>query len=153
MSSSSHPLVSVVIPAYNGREMISLTIESILAQTWPAVEILVVDDGSSDGTPDVVRGFGDRIRFFEQKNSGTAAARNLGLKNATGEFFAVLDQDDLWLPHKLERQIPRFYEDPKIGLVYATIEFFHMHSGEVTASYYPADELDVHDLLGHMVLR
>ncbi len=152
MTDSDKPLVSVVIPAFNGADFIGKTIESIFAQTWPAVELLVVDDGSTDGTPDIVRRFGDRIRFFEQKNSGTAAARNLGLLHAQGEFFAVLDQDDLWLPHKLERQIPRFSEDPKIGLVYATIEFFHIHSGEATATYFPADELDVHDLLGHMVL-
>jgi len=146
------PLVSLVIPAYNGRALIGRTIESILAQTWPAVEIIVVDDGSTDGTADVVARFGDRVRFLRQKNSGTAAARNLGLQQAKGEFFAVLDQDDLWMPHKLERQMPRFLEDPKIGVVYAGIEFFHIHSGEVTATYYPSDEPDVHDVLGHMTL-
>ena len=150
--SGGHPLVSVVIPAYNGRELIARTIESILAQTWPAVEVIVVDDGSTDGTSEVVARFGDRIRFFQQKNSGCAAARNLGLLHAKGEFVAVLDQDDLWVPHKLERQIPRFGEDPKIGVVYAGIEFFLIHSGEVTATYYPSEEPTVHDVLGHMTL-
>ena len=149
---SGHPLVSLVIPAFNGREMIGRTIESVLAQTWPAVEVIVVDDGSTDGTAEAVARFGDRVRYYRQENSGTAAARNLGLRHAKGEYFAVLDQDDLWVPHKLERQMPRFLEDPKIGVVYAGIEFFHMHSGEVTANYYPSDEPDVHDVLGHMTL-
>lgn len=145
-------LVSVVIPAFNGAEFIGQTIESILAQTWPAVEVLVVDDGSTDGTPEVVERFGDHVRLLQQKNSGTPAARNLGLKHAKGEFFAVLDQDDLWLPQKLARQIPRFREDPKIGLVYARIEFVLLSTGTVTDTYFPADELNVHDLLGHKVL-
>ena len=142
----------VVIPAFNGAEFIGRTIESILAQTWPTVEVLVVDDGSTDGTQEVVARFGDRVRLLRQKNSGTPAARNLGLQHAKGEFFAVLDQDDLWLPQKLARQIPRFREDQKIGLVYAKIEFVLLSTGEVTAKYFPKPELDVHDLLGHMVL-
>ena len=83
-----HPLVSVVIPAYNGRELIVRTIESILAQTWPAVEVIVVDDGSTDGTSEVVARFGDRVRFFQQKNS---------------EPIRTLDQIDEYPPHLMPR--------------------------------------------------
>ena len=154
--SSEPPLVSVVIPTYDGAYYLGETIGSVLAQTYPHLEVLVVDDGSTDGTPNAAVAGHDadpRVRYLRQANAGTAAARNLGVAHARGEFIALLDHDDLWEPHKLERQLPLFAgDDPAIGAVIARIEFFRTATGENTAEYFPGRELDVHDLLAHRVL-
>lgn len=146
------PLVSVVIPAYNGADYIGETIASILAQDWRPLEVLVVDDGSTDRTAEIARSFGEPVRCLRQENAGTAAARNRAVAESRGEFIALLDQDDLWMPHKLARQIPRFAEDPRIGLVFAGIEFFDTHTGRITSTYFPGHELGLRDLLAHVVL-
>ncbi len=152
MATPEPGLVSVVIPAFNGKDYIGETIESILAQTYRPLEVLVVDDGSTDRTAEIVQRFGEPVRYLRQENAGTAAARNRAVAESRGEFIALLDQDDLWVPHKLERQIPRFAEDPRIGLVFAGIEFFDTHSGKITSTYFPGDELGLCDLLAHVVL-
>jgi len=92
---------SVVIPAFNAEQYIGATLESVFLQTRPAYEIIVVNDGSTDGTLEVLHRFGDRIRIVDQKNSGVSAARNNGVSAATGDVIAFLDADDLWLPDKL----------------------------------------------------
>jgi len=143
------PLVSVIIPAYNGQEYIREAIESVLAQTYRPIEILVIDDGSPVSMKDAVAGFGPEVRYLHQENGGTASARNLGWRSANGEFVALLDQDDLWLPQKLERQVPRFAEDPNIGLVVAWMEVFDTTTGEPKGNYQPAAEMTVHDMLRH----
>lgn len=143
-----NPLVSVIIPAYNGQEYIGAAIESVLVQNYRPLDIIVVDDGSAVHMADAVAGFGGEVRCVRQENAGTAAARNRGLRESRGEFIALLDQDDLWLPGKLERQIPRFSEDPKIGLVAAWMEVFDSLTGEVRGTFRPSPELDVHDILG-----
>lgn len=142
-------LVSVVIPAYNGRRYIREAIGSVMAQSYRPLEILVVDDGSLEDMADAAEGFGNMVRYLRKKNGGTASARNVGVREARGEFIALLDQDDLWLPHKLERQIPRFAEDPKIGLVVAWMEIFNAATGEAKGSYRPPEELGVHEMLGY----
>ena len=146
------PLVSVIIPTYNGACFLAQTIESVLAQTYPSLEVLVVDDGSTDATWAITAGYGPRVRYVRQANAGTAAARNRGVAEARGQYIALLDHDDLWLPHKLERQLPVFADDPAIGVVFAGIEFFRTRTGEVTAQYFPGLELGPHDLLAHRVL-
>jgi glycosyltransferase involved in cell wall biosynthesis len=100
-----NPLVTVVIPAFNGERYIVAAIESVLAQTWPALECIVVDDGSTDSTSAEVSRFGERVRLIRQTNCGVTRARNRGVALARGEFVAFLDQDDLWFPDKLERQM------------------------------------------------
>ncbi|HZS09399.1 MAG TPA: glycosyltransferase [Blastocatellia bacterium] len=100
------PLVSVVIPAYNAARTLEATVRSVQAQTVQDFEIIIVDDGSKDDTLAVARSIVDeRIRVISQANGGVAAARNTGIKGATGKYVALLDADDLWLPHKLERQL------------------------------------------------
>ncbi len=94
--------VSAVIPAYNQGKYLAAAIRSVLAQTRPAGEIIVVDDGSTDSTPDVARAFGDAIRYIRQENQGLAGARNTGIQAATGEFLGLLDSDDEWRPQYLE---------------------------------------------------
>ncbi|MFW2439118.1 MAG: glycosyltransferase family 2 protein [Arenicellales bacterium] len=123
------PLVSVIIPAFNAATTIKRTIQSVLAQTYPHFEILVIDDGSSDGTSDVVNNLAagdERIKLLQQENQGVAAARNFGIRNARGDYIAPLDADDLWLPDKLEKQVAVMREGPStVGLVYTwSIQIF-----------------------------
>ena len=99
------PLVSTIIPTYNRAHIIGEAVDSVLSQTYPNVEVIVVDDGSTDNTPEILRQYGDRIRVISQRNAGPAVARNRGIKASTGEVIAFLDSDDIWLPAKLERQI------------------------------------------------
>jgi len=100
-----NPLVSVIIPTYNRGHVVPEAIESVLRQTYPNLEVIVVDDGSADNTPECLQQFAGRIRVITQENAGPAAARNRGIEMARGELIAFLDSDDLWLPTKLERQV------------------------------------------------
>lgn len=114
----SEPLVSVVIPAYNAARTLTATVESALAQTVQDFEIVIVDDGSRDATLEVARSIADpRVRVLSQANGGAAAARNTGVRAATGEYVALLDADDLWLPHKLERQLTVLESAPGVDAV------------------------------------
>lgn len=99
--------VSIITSTYNNAHFISQAIESVLAQTYDNWEMIIVDDGSSDGTEDVVKRFKDsRIHYFSLKHSGTPAiSRNIGIRHSSGEFIAFLDADDLWPPQKLEKQV------------------------------------------------
>src|SRR5688500_468702 len=116
------PLVSVIIAAYNAERYIRTTCLSVLKQTYTAIEIIVIDDGSTDRTPEIVQALADgdpRIRLIRQVNLGTAAARNRAVAEARGEFIAPLDADDLWHPTKLERQVRRLQAcGPDAGMVY-----------------------------------
>lgn len=103
--SCSNPMVTVVLPAYNAREHIAQAIHSILAQDYSSLEVIVVDDGSLDDTAELVRQKFPMVRLYEKENGGAASARNFGLRNATGEYIAFLDADDVWLPGKLHAQI------------------------------------------------
>lgn len=114
-------LVSVIIPAYNRVAYIDQTVNSVLNQTHPAVELIVVDDGSTDGTFEKLRAFGAAIRLLTHDghvNKGQSAALNLGLTEASGRYIAILDSDDYWAPDKLERQVAYLEAHPEIGLVY-----------------------------------
>jgi glycosyltransferase involved in cell wall biosynthesis len=99
------PLVSTIIPTYNRASLVSEAIDSVLAQTYPQIEVIVIDDGSTDGTLEVLKRYGNRIQVISQPNAGPAAARNRGIDAAQGEMVAFLDSDDLWLPEKLARQV------------------------------------------------
>src|SRR5947209_13220762 len=103
--------VSVIIPTYNHGRFIADAIESVLAQTYPVSEIIVVDDGSTDETQEVVEKFGEKVRYIEQANAGVSAARNTGIENSDGDLVAFLDADDTWLPEKIEKQVAKFGAD------------------------------------------
>jgi len=112
------PKVSVIIPTYNRRELVQEAIDSVLAQTYTDYEIIVVDDGSTDGTREALQErYGDRIRYVWQENQGESAARNRGIEMARGEYIAFLDSDDVWLPEKLSKQVNLLDYSPEVGLV------------------------------------
>ncbi len=113
------PLVSVIIPSYNMEKFTPLTVESVLAQDYLNVEIIIVDDGSTDGSLTALSRFGDRIRVLEQKNAGACAARNRGLAECKGEFVAFLDCDDLWERHKLSRCVEALMAEPTAVMVHS----------------------------------
>jgi glycosyltransferase involved in cell wall biosynthesis len=114
------PLVSVVVPVYNGERFLAQALESALAQEYEPFEVIVVDDGSTDGSAAVAQAY--PVRYLNRRNGGVAAARNEGVTAATGEFLAFLDQDDLWLQGKLERQVSYLLEHPEVGFVHTSIE-------------------------------
>lgn len=99
------PLVSVVIPTYNRAGIIAKAVSSVLTQTYREIEVIIVDDGSTDDTSAALAEFGERIRVIRQSNAGPSAARNRGAAVARGEYLAFLDSDDIWLPGKIERQV------------------------------------------------
>lgn len=111
-------LVTVVIPTYNRAEYIAETIQSVLDQTYRNLEIIVVDDGSTDDTRTVVEPFIDRIHYVWQENAERGAARNHGLRLASGKYIAFLDSDDLWLPNMAEECVRFMEANPRVGLVY-----------------------------------
>jgi glycosyltransferase involved in cell wall biosynthesis len=111
------PSVSVIITTYNRREFVKEAIESVLKQDFLDYEIIVVDDGSTDGTKEVLQKY-NNVHFFYQENQGVSRARNQGLKLAQGEFISFLDSDDLWLPNKLFVQITVMGKNPEISITY-----------------------------------
>ena len=117
-------LVSVIVPVYNGKRYLGEAIESVLAQTYRSVEIIVVDDGSTDGSAQVAKRF-DSVRYSFQSNSGAAAARNQGVASSQGDFLAFLDADDLWINDKLARQMAVFQADSKLDMVFGLVSQFY----------------------------
>jgi len=109
--------ISAVIPVYNGERYIARAIDSVLRQTYPAEEIIVVDDGSRDGTESVVRGYGEKVLYIRQEQGGASAARNAGIRAARGEWIAFLDADDIWLEERLARQAEVLEKEPQLGWV------------------------------------
>jgi glycosyltransferase involved in cell wall biosynthesis len=117
-------LVSCIVPVFNGERYLAEALDSILAQTWRPLEVIVVDDGSTDGSAAVVAKYGAEVSYIHQANAGPAAARNRGLDAARGEFIAFLDADDLWHKDKLVRQMARFEARPELELCSAHMENF-----------------------------
>jgi glycosyltransferase involved in cell wall biosynthesis len=119
------PRVSVVVPSYNAASYLPDSIESVIAQTYTGWELVIVDDGSTDDTPSVIRPYAerlqDKLRYVYQSNRGLPAARNTGIRNARGEFIALLDADDVYLPSRLERGVALMDSDPEIGLLHARV--------------------------------
>jgi glycosyltransferase involved in cell wall biosynthesis len=136
-SSSSQPLVSVVVAAYNYGHLIRETLDSLAAQTYGAWECIVVDDGSTDDTRAVVEAYREaepRVRYVRQENARQAAARNNGIRHASGDYFQFLDADDLVEPRKFERQVEYLESHADVGLVYSSVRYFSAEGGGLTHS-------------------
>jgi len=128
------PLVSVVIPTYNRCDRLTGAIESVLQQTYAPLELIVIDDGSTDGTADLLKGYGDGIRVIRQENRGVSGARNTGIRAAKGGLIALLDSDDQWLPKKLEHQVAYFQASPR-AMVCQTEEIWIRGGKRVNPKY------------------
>ena len=127
-----NPKVSVIIPTYNSAQFIVETLESVFAQTYKNYEVIVVDDGSTDNTKEVLKPYMSKIRYIYKENGGPASARNVGIKNARGEYIAFLDSDDLWLSEKLERQVKYLGKYQEVVLVFTDcIRFFEDSLSEI----------------------
>ena len=117
-------LISCIVPVYNAEKYLAGAIESILKQDYESTEIVVVDDGSTDGTEVVAARYGKRLRYLRQANAGPGAARNQGINAAVGEFLAFLDADDLWHAEKLSRQMARFRARPELSYCVTHVQNF-----------------------------
>lgn len=106
--------VSVIVPCYNADPFLHETIDSVLAQTLPVAEIIVIDDGSTDRSAEVVRSYGDQVRLVQQANAGESVARNRGIEMAQGNWIALLDADDKWAPDKVEKQVAAISDDDTV---------------------------------------
>jgi glycosyltransferase involved in cell wall biosynthesis len=134
---SQSPVVSVVMPFLNVAEYLAEAIESVRAQTYPRWELLLVDDGATDGGTDIARRYAaldpDRIRWFEHpghENRGASVSRNVGFAAARGDYFAMLDGDDVWLPHKLAEQVALLEATPEADVLCGSTEFWYGWTGQ-----------------------
>lgn len=118
------PLISCIVPVFNGERYLAEALDSILAQQYEPLEIIVADDGSTDGTAAIARRYGDRVHVVRQANAGAPAARNLGLQAARGELIAFLDSDDVWHRDKLALQTARFAARPELEVSVTHLQTF-----------------------------
>jgi glycosyltransferase involved in cell wall biosynthesis len=116
--------VSAILPVYNGEAFLAEAIESVLRQAYEPLEVIVIDDGSTDRTAEIARGYGEKVRYLRQDNTGAAAARNNGLRLASGDVIAFIDADDLWPETKLVLQMERFQQDPTLEVVVGRVQYF-----------------------------
>ncbi len=138
MTKDDQPLVSIIIPLFDAQLFIAQTLQSARDQTYKTLEIIVVDDGSTDGSGAIVRAVDDpRLTYIRQDNAGVSAARNTGLKAARGEIIAFLDSDDLWEPTKIARHVDHLMSDPHIGVSFSACRFIDEHGARMQAGYRP----------------
>ena len=119
------PTVSVIIPTYNCENYIAETLNSVLNQTFKNLEVIIVDDGSTDNTQKIVASYDAPVRLLTQANSGVCAARNYGIREATGRYICLMDHDDYWTRDKLALQLEEMSRNPEIGLVYSTFIWWY----------------------------
>jgi len=135
-----NPLITCIVPTHNGGRYVHEAIDSILAQTHRPIEIVVIDDGSTDDTAEVVARYGDQVTYHWEADVGPPAARNAGLRRAHGELVAFLDGDDLWHPEKLERQMARLAARPELDYCLSHVRLFWMPELEAEAEKYRDSE-------------
>ena len=123
MNNNQNQLVSVIIPIYNGEAYLSEAIESVINQTYSPIELIIVDDGSTDNSKEIALSY-SQVNYIYQENQGVAVARNTGIAKCQGEYIALLDQDDLWLPNKLELQVEYLNSHPEISYVLGEQKIF-----------------------------
>lgn len=144
---NQRPLVSVIIPTYNRAHLVTEALRSVFGQTFKEYEVIVVDDGSTDGTGEILKSYADRIRYIYQENEGIAGARNRGILLSRGKYIAFLDSDDRWLPEKLERQIAYLEAHPKVGLLCTHLFRYEIGREEAREKCPPKFPKDFEELL------
>jgi glycosyltransferase involved in cell wall biosynthesis len=120
----SSPMVSVIIPVYNGERYLAAAIDSVIDQDYPNLDIVIVNDGSTDGSAAIAQSYGSRLRHHYQENAGLSAAQNKGVALAEGEFISFLDCDDLWLANKISLQLMAFRSTPELDMVFGHMQQF-----------------------------
>lgn len=141
MSICDKLLISVLMPIYKGERFVAHAIESVLGQTYPHIELIIVNDGSPDNSAAVIRHYlaDVRVKYIEQQNAGVASARNTALRHATGAYIGLCDQDDEWLPHKAEKQIAYMQAHPDAGLVHGDVDYIDENGQPLPHEpYFPA---------------
>lgn len=138
------PLVSVVIPVYNNEETIEDTLKSILSQDYKNIEVIIVNDGSTDGTNDVLDQYRDIVKIINQTNAGSAVARTQGIKNAAGKYIAFIDADDLWVPWKISTQVRYLEQHTDIGMVFNSWIELHDQSDDLPQT--PPDSITLNTI-------
>lgn len=142
LDAGHQPLVSVVIPVYNGKETIEDTLASIFSQDYKNIEIIIVNDGSTDGTCAVLDQYKDTVKIINQANAGSAVARSQGIKNATGKYIAFIDADDVWVPWKVSTQVRYLEQHKDIGMVFNAWIELHDEEDELPQNPPAITELD-----------
>lgn len=132
----NNPLVSIIIPVYNGADYLQEAINSALAQTYPHVEVIVINDGSTDNSEEIALSYGDKISYFAKPNGGVSSALNLGIEKMKGAWFSWLSHDDMYLPHKIEEQVKLTtqYEDAQI--IVNDVKFINQNSEVISRFHY-----------------
>lgn len=151
----SGPLVSVIIPVYNCERYLAQSIDSVLNQTYPNLETIVIDDGSTDKSPSIVKSFGPKVRLLSQPNRGIGSARNLGINNANGDFFAFHDADDLMEKKRIEKQIKIFKENTGVDIVFGCVkQFFDPDiDQEIKRNKFCPDQIMVGKVAGTLLVK
>ena len=142
------PLISVIIPVFNGEKTIEATIASVLNQTFTDFELIVVDDGSRDLTSSIVSSIKDpRLKLFSYENAGVSNSRNRGFSHASGEFISFLDADDLWTPDKLEAQLKALQENPLAAVAYSWVDYINQAGRFYRAGNHMTVNGDIHKIM------
>jgi len=139
-------LISIVIPVFNGAKFISKALDSVFNQNYTSIEVIVVDDGSTDTSNKIIKSYD--VTYFRQNNLGVASARNRGIELAKGEFIAFLDQDDIWLPDKLRKQINHLQNHQNIGYVISK-QMLYLEDGLERPAWLKKELLDT-PLVGYL---
>lgn len=141
------PAFSVIIPVYNGAATLARAVDSVLAQHWPAHEVIIIDDGSTDDTVAVARGYGDRVRYVRQDNAGVSAARNQGARLATGDWLAFLDADDWYYPDRLKCHAEWIAVDPTLDFLTGDYDYRRPDGSRISGS------MEIHPAGGQMLRK
>ncbi|WP_080054726.1 glycosyltransferase family 2 protein [Spirosoma aerolatum] len=141
------PLVSVIMPVYNAERFVAEAIESVLKQALDAVEVVCVDDGSTDRSAEIIQSFDSRIRYVRQENQGPAAARNKAFSFVSGQFVTFLDNDDLYPDYKLKRQLALFEEDPSLDVVFGKTQYVFLDGSNPERFHFPDQTQTVWNIL------
>jgi glycosyltransferase involved in cell wall biosynthesis len=136
-NTSSYPLVSVIIPVYNGAKYLRDSIDSVISQTYELIEVIVVDDGSQDSTREIIESYQSQVKGLHKLNGGVASALNLGILHARGEYIAWLSHDDLYCSQKIEKQVLFMEQHPQVGVCYTDFEIVDANRRHVSIIHVP----------------